>query len=403
MSSKGTPPGLIALAIGGFGIGLTEFVIMGLLPEVARDFAVTESVAGWLISGYALAVAVGALGLTAAVTRFNRKHVLVGLMVLFIAGNLTSALAGTYTLMLSGRVLAALSHGAFFGIGSVVAAGLVASDRKAGAIAMMFAGLTTANVLGVPMGTFIGQQFGWRATFWTIAGIGVLALVGMITLIPDRPADTTAPGAALRRELRAFREPQVWFSLVVTILGFGGMFGAFTYIAYTLTEVSGFAATTVPWLLVLFGVGLFIGNLLGGRAADRSLSGTLITVLGVLTVVLVVFALTAGSQIATVISLVLMGAFGFATVPGLQMRIMQYAEHAPTLASSANIAAFNVGNALGAWIGGVTIAAGLGYTSTIWSGAALTLAGLLVMLAAVRAVARRALRTPAPQLADVAG
>jgi DHA1 family inner membrane transport protein len=403
MSSKGTPPGLIALAIGGFGIGLTEFVIMGLLPEVARDFAVTESVAGWLISGYALAVAVGALALTVAVTRFDRKRVLVGLMVLFIAGNLTSALADTYPVMLSGRVVAALSHGAFFGIGSVVAASLVAPNRKAGAIAMMFAGLTTANVLGVPMGTFIGQQFGWRATFWTIAGIGVLALIGMIALIPVRPAGQpsggqSVPDTALRRELGAFREPQVWVSLLVTVLGFGGMFGAFTYIAYTLTEVSGFATTTVPWLLVLFGVGLFVGNLLGGKAADRSLNGTLIVVLAALTVVLTGFALTATSQVATVISLVLMGGFGFATVPGLQMRIMRYADQAPTLASSANIAAFNVGNALGAWLGGATIAAGLGFTSTIFAGAALTLAGLMVMVVAVRAVIRR---ESASQLADL--
>jgi DHA1 family inner membrane transport protein len=206
------------------------------------------------------------------------------------------------------------------------------------------------------------------------------------------------PGTALRRELGAFREPQVWVSLLVTVLGFGGMFGAFTYIAYTLTEISGFAATTVPWLLVLFGVGLFVGNLLGGKAADRSLNGTLIVVLAALTVVLTGFALTATSQVATVISLVLMGGFGFATVPGLQMRIMRYADQAPTLASSANIAAFNVGNALGAWIGGATIAAGLGYTSTIFSGAALTLAGLVVMVVAVRAVTRR---EPAPQLADL--
>lgn len=392
---KTMPLGLLALAIGGFGIGLTEFVIMGLLPEVAGDFGVTESVAGWLISGYALAVAVGAIGLTAAVTRFNRKHVLIGLMVLFIAGNLASALAGDYQVMMGGRVLAALSHGAFFGIGSVVAADLVAPHKRAGAIAMMFAGLTTANVLGVPFGTFIGQQFGWRATFWTITGIGVIALVGMATLIPA--AVGTGQATALRRELTAFAHPQVWLSLLVTILGFGGMFGAFTYIAYTLTEVSGFAASTVPWLLVLFGGGLFVGNLLGGKAADRSLSRTLVAVLGALTVVLAGFALTAGSQVLTVGSLVLMGAFGFATVPGLQMRIMRYAGQAPTLASGANIAAFNVGNALGAWLGGVGIAAGLGYTSSVWAGAGLTLAGLVVLLAAIRLEGRQ--RANAPQLA----
>ncbi|MCP3786478.1 MFS transporter [Micromonospora sp. A3M-1-15] len=398
------PGGLIALAIGAFGIGLTEFVIMGLLPQVAADFAVSESVAGWLISGYALSVAVGGVALTAAVTRLRRKPVLLGLMVLFIAGNLLSALAGDYGTMLAGRIVAALCHGAFFGIGAVVAAGLVPPARRAGAIALMFTGLTAANVLGVPFGTFLGQHLGWRATFWAITGIGLVALVGLALLVPGRgPATDAAPTGGLRGELRAFTHTQVWFSLVVTVLGFGGMFGAFTYIAYTLTEVSGFAAGTVPWLLVLFGVGLFAGNLAGGRAADVSLSRTLVTVLAVLTLVLVAFALTAASPALTVCSLVLMGAFGFATVPPLQMRIMKYARRAPTLASGANIAAFNVGNALGAWLGGLTIDAGLGFTAPIWAGAGLTLLGLAVLLVAER----RARRTPADpgaarELADVA-
>ncbi|MGY0007871.1 MFS transporter [Micromonospora sp. I033] len=386
------PGGLIALAIGAFGIGLTEFVIMGLLPQVAADLAVSESVAGWLISGYALSVAVGGVALTAAVTRLRRKPVLLGLMVLFVAGNLLSALAGDYGTMLAGRIVAALCHGAFFGIGAVVAAGLVPPARRAGAVAMMFTGLTLANVLGVPFGTFLGQHFGWRATFWAITGIGLLALVGLAVLVPGRgPATDAAPTGGLRGELRAFTHAQVWFSLVVTVLGFGGMFGAFTYIAYTLTEVSGFAVGTVPWLLVLFGVGLFAGNLAGGRAADVSLSRTLVSVLAVLTLVLVGFALTAGSPALTVVSLVLMGAFGFATVPPLQMRIMKYARRAPTLASGANIAAFNVGNALGAWLGGLTIDAGLGFTAPIWAGAGLTLLGLAVLLVA----GRHARRTPA--------
>ena len=230
------PLGLLALAIGGFGIGLTEFVIMGLLPEVAADFGVTEAQAGWLISGYALAVVVGALGLTAATTRLPRKPVLMGLLVLFIAGNAISAMAPTYELMMTGRVVAALCHGAFFGIGSVVAAGLVAPEKAAGAIAIMFTGLTAANVLGVPFGTFLGQELGWRSTFWAISAIGVLALVGIAALVPDLRTDGPAP--SLRRELTAFRSGQVWLSLAVTVLGFGGMFGAFTYIAYTLTEVS---------------------------------------------------------------------------------------------------------------------------------------------------------------------
>ncbi|MEV7967568.1 MFS transporter [Sphaerisporangium sp. NPDC088356] len=393
------PLGLLALAIGGFGIGLTEFIIAGLLPEVAQDFGVTEAAAGWLISGYALSVAVGAIGLTAAATRFNRKHVLLGLMVLFITGNLLSAIAPSYAVMMLGRVVAALCHGAFFGIGSVVAADMVAPAKRAGAIAMMFAGVTTANVLGVPFGTLLGQQLGWRSTFWAITVIGVIALIGVAALVSGGSPSGTRD-AGLRGELAAFTHPQVWLSLAVTILGFGGMFGAFTYIAYTLTQVSGFASSSVPWLLVLFGAGLFVGNFAGGKAADRSVPRTLITLLVTLTIVLSVFALTAHNQVMTTISLVLMGAFGFATVPGLQMRIMHYADRAPTLASGANIAAFNVGNALGAWLGGLTLAAGLGYTAPIWAGAALTLAGLAVLLAATGLASRRARRTPARQYSE---
>lgn len=384
------PAALWALAIGGFGIGLTEFVIMGLLPEVATDFGVSETVAGYLISGYALSVAVGAVGLTAALTRIDRKKALLGLMILFIAGNLVSAVAPTYELMMVGRVVAALCHGAFFGIGAVVAADLVVAERRAAAISIMFAGLTVANVLGVPFGTLLGQAAGWRSTFWAITAIGVLSFVGIALLVPAKvgvpdaaagPSGVTGPG--LRGELAAFRAPQVWLSIAVTVLGYGGMFGAFTYIAFTLTEVSGFASSTVPWLLVLFGAGLFVGNLAGGKAADRNLGATLLTLLVVLTVVLAVFALTATSQVATMISLVLMGAVGFATVPGLQMRVMRHAAAAPTLASGANIAAFNVGNALGAWVGGLTLAAGLGYTSPLWAGAAVTLVGVVVMVVAM--------------------
>jgi DHA1 family inner membrane transport protein len=372
------PIGLIALALGGFGIGLTEFVIMGLLPEVAADFQVSEAAAGWLISGYALAVVVGALLLTAAVTRFERKPVLAVLMVLFIAGNLVSAVAPDYGTMMAGRIIAALSHGAFFGIGAVVAASMVAPTKKAGAIAIMFTGLTAANVLGVPLGTMLGQAAGWRSTFWAITVIGIISLVGILTLVPKTGSGDAAPGG-LRTELRAFRSGQVWLSILVTILGYGGMFGAFTYIAFTLTEVTGFTASTVPWLLIVFGVGLFIGNALGGKAADRNVDRTLLVVLAVLAVVLVGFALTAGNQPLTIASMILLGGFGFATVPGLQMRVMKYATTAPTLASGANIGAFNVGNALGAWLGGVTITAGLGYTSPIWAGAGITLLGLTVM------------------------
>ncbi|MFD3684930.1 MFS transporter [Nocardiopsis sp. NPDC058631] len=393
------PLALYALAVGGFGIGLTEFVIMGLLPEVGADFGVTPTVAGYLISGYALAVAVGGVGLTALLHTVNRKRALLLLMVLFIAGNTVSALATTYEVMLTGRILAALCHGAFFGIGAVLAAGLVPAHRKAAAISVMFAGLTTANVLGVPFGTFLGQALGWRSTFWAITAIGIVAFVGIVALVPDTGAAEKAErsgSGGLRVEFGAFRSLQVWLSLAVTVLGFGGMFGGFTYIAFTLTEVTGFSSAAVPWLLVLIGVGLFAGNLLGGRFADRDLGRTLLILLTGLALVLGVFALVAHLPWATVAALVLMGGFGFATVPGLQMRIMGFADTAPTMASGANIAAFNVGNALGAWAGGLGLAAGQGYTSPLWTGGLITLVGLGVMVFAALAPGGEFSRRPLP-------
>jgi DHA1 family inner membrane transport protein len=312
--------------------------------------------------------------------------------VLFVAGNLLSALAPDYGVMLAGRVLAALCHGAFFGIGSVVAASLVAPERQARAIAIMFTGLTAANVLGVPFGTLLGQALGWRSTFWAITVIGVVALIGVAVLVPRAAGERSSAG--LRGELSAFRSGQVWLSLVATVLGFGGMFGAFTYIAYTLTGVSGFPSAAVPWLLILFGLGLFVGNWAGGRLADRSIDGTLLWLLSALAVVLVAFALVAGMPVGAVIALVLMGAFGFATVPALQLRVLSYASHAPTLASGANIAAFNLGNALGAWIGGLTIAAGLGYRSPLWVGAAMTVGAVVVVAFAALAAGRRSGHMP---------
>ncbi|MFI6577197.1 MFS transporter [Nocardiopsis sp. NPDC050513] len=376
------PLALYALAAGGFGIGLTEFVIMGLLPEVGADFGVSPTVAGYLVSGYALSVAVGGVGLTAALNRVDRKRALLLLMVLFIVGNTVSALATGYWVMLAGCVTAALCHGAFFGIGSVLAAGIVPPHRRAAAISVMFAGLTTATVLGVPFGTFLGQAAGWRATFWAIAAIGAAAFIGIAALVPRGSGDRSDERGGLRAEFGAFRSPQVWLSLAVTVLGFGGMFGAFTYIAFTLTEVSGFSSATVPWLLVLFGLGLFAGNLWGGRAADRDLPRTLLVLFALLTAVLAVFSLTARLSWAALSGLLLMGAVGFATVPGLQMRVMGYASKAPTLASGANIAAFNVGNALGAWAGGIGLALGLGYGSPLWIGALITFVGLLVLVGA---------------------
>jgi DHA1 family inner membrane transport protein len=370
------PAALLALAIGAFGIGTTEFVIMGLLPEVADTFAVSIPTAGLLISGYALGVVVGAPLLTAAGSRWSRKKLLVGLMVLFIAGNVLAAVAPSYGLLMTGRIVSALSHGAFFGVGSVVAASLVAPAKQASAIAMMFTGLTVANVLGVPLGTALGHAFGWRSTFWAVSALGVLGLIGILALVPQLPAEASN----LRRELAVFRRPQVWLALVMTALGFAGVFASFTYIAPMMMEVAGFSPGMVTWLLVLFGVGLVVGNLLGGRAADRALMPSLYVILGALAVVLLVFVVTAHGQVAAAVTIFFFGVAGFATVAPLQKRVMEKASGAPALASAANIGAFNLGNAAGAWLGGLAIGGGLGYTAVNWIGALLAVAGLLVAL-----------------------
>lgn len=380
------PLALLALAISAFAIGTTEFIVTGLLPDIAGDLSVDIPTAGLLVTGYALGVVVGAPILTAAATRMRRKPVLLGLLVLFVVGNAISALAPTYGLMMTGRVVAALCHGAFFGVGSVVAAGLVAPERRAAAIAMMFTGLTLANVVGVPLGTLVGQAFGWRATFWVVAALGVAGAAGVFALVPNAPAD---PTASLRGELAAFRRPQVWLALGMTALGFGGVFASFTYIAPMMTDVAGFPASAITWLVLVFGAGLVAGNLAGAKAADRALMPTLVVLLAALTVVLAVFTVTAASPVAAVVTLAAVGFVGFATVPGLQTRVKDAAGTTGTLASAANIAAFNLGNAVGAWLGGIVIAAGFGLTSPNLVGAAMAAGGLVIALVSV-AVGRRA-------------
>jgi MFS transporter, DHA1 family, inner membrane transport protein len=380
------PAGLLALALGGFGIGLTEFVIAGLLPQVARDFGVSEAAAGRLISGYALTVAVGAIAVTAATARLPRKPVLTGLVALFVVGNLLSALAPDYSVMLLGRVVAALCHGTFFGLGSLVARRMVAPERASRAVAVMFAGLTVANVLGVPFGALIGDRWGWRATFWAITGVGVVAATAIAVLVP-RWAGRQEPGedglTALPAQLRSLRSRQVWLTLTATALGYGGMFGAFSYIAYTFTEVTGFSDTDVAWLLVVYGSGLVVGNIAGGRAADRNRDRALLVSLAALTATLLALGLLAGSPVAAVLLTFLLGVSGFAPVPGLITRVTD-AAHGVPLAAGANVSASNVGNALGAWLGGAAISAGLGYTAPLYVGAGLVLAGLLTMARAAR-------------------
>ncbi len=384
------PLALLALAIGAFGIGTTEFVIAGLLPEVATEFDVSIPAAGWLITGYALSVAVGALPMTALGNRMRRKQLLLLLMAIFVAGNIVSALAPSYGVMMAGRIVTALCHGAFFGVGAVVASDLVKPEKKASAIALMFTGLTVANVLGVPLGTFIGQGLGWRATFWVVAGLGVLGLIGIAALVPEiaRPA-----GGNLRAEFAVFRSAKVWLAVGTTVLGFGGVFASFTYIAPMMTEDAGLPESAISWLLVLFGIGMVFGNLLGGRFADRALMPTLYTSLGSLALILVVFGFTAHWAVPAIITLFLLGGFAFSTTPPLQLRTLASASSAPTVASAVNIGAFNLGNALAAWLGGLVIAGGYGYAATNWAGAAMAVGALILALIS-GAMDRRQSRTP---------
>ncbi|QGZ47370.1 MFS transporter [Streptomyces sp. QHH-9511] len=378
------PLALLALAIGAFGIGTTEFVIMGLLPQVAAEYGVSIPAAGLLVTGYALGVVIGAPLMSVLGTKISRKRMLMLLMALFVVGNVLSALAPTFGVMLAGRVVASLAHGAFFGIGSVVAAELVAPEKKAGAIAMMFTGLTVANVVGVPGGTFVGQAVGWRVTFLIVAALGVVGLLGIARLVPDLPRPE---GVRLRHELAAFKNAQVLLAMAMTVLGFGGVFAAITYITPMMTEVAGYAEPSVTWLLVLFGLGMVLGNLIGGRYADRRLMPMLYVSLGALALVLGLFTVTAHHKVLAAVTVTLIGALGFATVPPLQKRVLDQALGAPTLASAVNIGAFNLGNALAAWLGGMVIAAGLGFTAPNWVGA--VLAGSALVLAVVSAALER--------------
>lgn len=372
------PLALFALAISAFGIGTTEFIINGLLPDVASDFGVTIPAAGLLVSGYALGVAVGGPPLTMLGARLSRKTMLLSLMVLFIVGNALSALAPTYAVLMVGRFLSAFAHGAYFGVGSVVAADLVEPRKRASAIALMFTGLTLANVLGVPLGTWIGQSYGWRATFWVVVVIGVAGLAGVLALVPRRPR----PDGGVLRELATFRSGGVWLALAMTVFGFAPVFAVITFIAPMMTGVGGFSPGAVPLVMALFGVGLVAGNLIGGRMADRAVMPSIYGSVGLLTVLAVAVALMAADQVTFIIAITLFGVAAFATVPPLQTRVLDAAAGAPTLASAANIGAFNLGNAIGSFAAGLSIDAGLGYTAPAWTAALLGLVGLTVAGAA---------------------
>ncbi len=382
------PLALYALTIGAFGIGVTEFVIMGLLLEVSADLGVSIPAAGLLISGYALGVVVGAPVMTVMTGRWSRKHVLLGLMLIFTLGNAACAVAPTYTLLMAARVLTAFAHGTFFGVGSVVATSLVAPDRKASAIAIMFTGLTVATILGVPFGTWLGQALGWRATFWSVALIGVAAMAVIAAFVPQ---DRAAPESGdWRSDVRALVRRPVLLGLLTTVLGFGGMFAVFSYIAPLLTQVTGFSAAAVSPILLVFGGGLIAGNLIGGRLADWRLAPSMLgTLLGLaVTLGLMTFALH--DKVWMVAFVGLLGVASFATVPPLQMWVLEKAEGAgQSLASSFNIGAFNLGNAGGAWLGGMVIDHGLGLGAVTWVAALVPLAATIIALASLRLDAHR--------------
>lgn len=380
---------LFALSIGGFGIGLTEFVIAGLLTEVATDLGVSITAAGHLVGGYALAVVPGALIITPFLMKRPPKNALVLLLALFVIGNVLSAWAPDYEIMFTGRIIAALAHGGYFGIGAVLASSLVPRNKQASAVAALFAGLTIANVLGVPAGAMIGQELGWRMVFWIIGVIGVVALVGLVALVPKtQPEQDQLPVA---QQFRALGRPQVLVSLLTTAMVFGGMFGVFTYIEPLLRDITGYSAAAIPWLLVLFGAGLFLGNILGGKAADKNADNAVLVLSILLPIVILILGAVAGMSVPTAILLFLLGLVGFATVPGLQARVLRHAKGAATLASATNIAAFNLGNSIGVGLAGAAIAAGYGLISPACTGAGLTMIGLVLIVAARVAAKRKRL------------
>ncbi|MER6493592.1 MFS transporter [Streptomyces griseorubiginosus] len=386
------PLALLALAVGAFGLGTTEFVMMGLLPDVADDLGISIPTAGHLVSAYALGVVIGAPLLAAVTARMSRRKVLIGLMGLFVVGNAASAFAPGEYALLAARFVSGLPHGAFFGVGAVVATGLVAPERKARSVSLMFLGLTLANIAGVPVATLMGQHLGWRATFLGVSAIGLAAIASLALLIPHD--HTHAPRVGLRGEVAALRSLPVWLALGTTVAGFGALFAAYSYITPMLTDAAGYADSSVTVLLALFGVGATAGNLLGGRLADHSLRGTLFGGLTSLVVVLALFPALMSTQWSAALAVVLLGTAAFVTGSPLQLMVMEKASAAPSLASSANQAAFNLANAGGAWIGGLALASGLGVTSPALTGAGLAVLGLGVAAVAT-VVDRRRVTAPA--------
>lgn len=370
---------LLALAIGAFGIGTTEFSPMGLLPVIAKGVDVSIPTAGGLVSAYAIGVMVGAPIMTLAFSRFGKRTALILLMSIFTIGNLMSAMAPGYTTLLLSRLVTSLNHGAFFGLGSIVAASVVPKEKQASAIAAMFMGLTIANIGGVPVATWIGQQIGWRMAF---AGTSVLGLVAISALWLALPKGEPGKMPDIKRELGVLMRPTVLFAMATTVMGSAAMFTLYTYIAPTLTELTGASDSFITMALVLIGLGFTIGNWMGGRLADWSLDGATIIFLVALVLIMMVLPLVFVSHIGAAIGLLVWGGAAFAIVPPVQMRVMQAASDAPGLASSINVGAFNLGNAVGAAVGGALISAGFGYAMVPIAGGLLAAVGLLIVLLA---------------------
>lgn len=368
---------LLALAIGAFGIGTTEFSPMGLLPVIAEGVGVSIPKAGVLVSAYAIGVMVGAPIMTLAFSRFGKRTALILLMSIFTIGNLMSAMAPGYTTLLLSRLVTSLNHGAFFGLGSIFAASVVPREKQASAIAAMFMGLTIANIGGVPAATWIGQEIGWRMSF---AGTAVLGLVAISALWFALPKGEPGKMPDVKREIGVLMRPTVLFAMATTVMGSAAMFTLYTYVAPTLTELTGASGNFITLALVLIGLGFTIGNWLGGRLADWSLDGATIIFLVALSLIMLVMPLLLASHAGAAIGLLVWGGAAFAIVPPVQMRVMQAASEAPGLASSINVGAFNLGNAVGAAVGGAIISAGFGYGMVPIAGGLLAAAGLLIVL-----------------------
>ncbi|MCD2443985.1 MFS transporter [Agromyces sp. SYSU K20354] len=394
---------LLALALGGFGIGSTEFVAMGLLPDIAQDLfpslyadspADANANAGWMISAYALGVVVGAPTIAAAAARWPRKRLLLVLLTAFTLGTVASALLPTFELVLIARFVAALPHGAYFGIASLVAASLMGPGRRARGVALVLSGLTIANVIGVPAITWLGQNAGWRTAYLAVAAIFALTFLAVLVAVPWQAGD---PGATIARELRAFTRAQVWFALGIGAIGFGGLFAVYTYVAPLATEVTGLPPESVPIVLIVIGLGMTVGNIVGGRLADWSVRRSMYLFFAILAAALVLLGLTATAAAGLFLGVFLVGGASAALSPTIQARLMDVARDSQSIAAALNHSALNIGNSLGALFGGLAIAAGLGYVAPVWIGLTLTIIGVALALGSFgldRARGRRGVAVP---------